>query len=83
MKDNIVIASSLSFSEGKTSAKKRERMSKAQTDMLIAMWKECYKDLESTKQYSVWVKIKVEVDKLGKQKSIKQIKDNLWNQEDL
>ena len=47
------------------------------------MWKECYKDLELTKQYSVWVKIKVEVDKLGKQKSIKQIKDNLRDQEDL
>ena len=58
-------------------------MNKAQTDMLIAMWKECYKDLELTKQYSVWVKIKVEVDKLGKQKSIKQIKDNLRDQEDL
>ena len=41
------------------------------------MWKECYKDLESTKQCSVWI------DKLGKENSIKQIKDKLQNREDL
>ena len=58
-------------------------MNKAQTDMLIPMWKECYKYLESTNQCSVWVKIKVKIDKVGKEKSIKQIKDKLRNLKDL
>ena len=60
-------------------------MNKAQTDMLIAMWRECYEDLKLTEQDSVWVKIKVETDKLGKEKSIKidQIKDKLRHGKDL
>ena len=47
------------------------------------MWKKCYKDLESTKQYSVWMKIKVEIDKLGKEKLIKLMKHKLRNLKDL
>ena len=47
------------------------------------MWKKCYKDLESTKQYSVWMKSKVEIDKLGKEKLIKQMKHKLRNLKDL
>ena len=47
------------------------------------MWEKCYKGLESTKQYSVWMKIKVEIDKLGKEKLITQMKHKLRNLKDL
>ena len=39
-------------------------------------------ELETTKQHSLWAKIKVEIDKLGNPKSLKQIRDKLRNLKD-
>ena len=39
--------------------------------------------LQRSRINSVWVKIKVKIDKLRKEKSMKQIKDKLWNLRDL
>ena len=54
----------------------------AQTKALVYWWKEYYNDLETAKQQSLRPKIKVEFDKLGNPKSLKQIKDKLWNLKD-
>ena len=54
----------------------------AQTKALVYWWKEYYNDLETAKQQSLRPKIKVEIDKLGNPKSLKQIKDKLWNLKD-
>ena len=51
----------------------------AQTKALVYWWKEYYNELETAKQHSLWAKIKVEIDKLGNPKSLKQIKDKLRN----
>ena len=54
----------------------------AQTKALVYWWKEYYNDLETAKQQSLRPKIKVEIDKLGNPKSLKQIKEKLWNLKD-
>ena len=54
----------------------------AQTKARVYWWKEYCNELETAKQYSVWAKIKVEIDKLGNPKSLKQIKDKLWDLKD-
>ena len=62
--------------------KKRDSWMTAQTKVLVYWWKEYYNELETAKQHSLWAKIKVEIDKLGNPKSLKQIKDKLWNLKD-
>ena len=54
----------------------------AQAKARVYWWKEYYNELETAKQYSLWAKIKVEIDKLGNPKSLKQIKDKLWDLKD-
>ena len=54
----------------------------AQTKALVYWWKEYYNDLETAKQQSLRPRIKVEIDKLGNPKSLKQIKEKLWNLKD-
>ena len=53
-----------------------------QTKALVYWWKEYYNELETAKQHSLWAKIKVEIDKLGNPKSLKEIKDKLRNLKD-
>ena len=62
--------------------KKRDRWMTAQTKVLVYWWKEYYNELETAKQHNLWTKIKVEIDKLGNKKSLKQIKDKLRNLKD-
>ena len=54
----------------------------AQIKVLIYWWKAYYDELQTAKQHSLWAKIKVEIDKLGNLKSLKQIKDKLRNLKD-
>ena len=53
-----------------------------QTKALVYWWKEYYNELETAKHHSLWAKIKVEIDKLGNPKSLKEIKDKLRNLKD-
>ena len=54
----------------------------AQTKVLVYRWKQYYNELETAKKHSLWAKIKVEIDKLGNSKPLKQIKDKLRNLKD-
>ena len=66
--------------EGKKS--KRDKWTKAQTNILVAMWKENLSDIESSKANVIWTKIKTEVDKHGTVKTIKQCKIKIRNLKD-
>ena len=46
------------------------------------MWKDHYKELESSKQHSIWILIKNKIDVAGKQKILKQIKTKIRNLKD-
>ena len=61
---------------------KRDRWTAKQTEVLVTMWKENYKELESSKQHSVWMRIKNKIDGLGNPKTLKQIKTKLRNMKD-
>ena len=54
----------------------------AQTNALVYWWKEHYNERVTEKQHSVWANIKVEIDKLGNSKWLKQIKDKIQNLKD-
>ena len=62
--------------------KKRDCWMTAQKKVLVYWWKEYCNELETAKQHSLWAKIKVEIDKLGNPKSLKQIKGKLQNLKD-
>ena len=75
--DNSEPCSSHSSStSGKT---KRERWSQEQTITLVESWKANFRELETSKQQSAWLKIKQNVDKAGPAKTLKQIKTKLKN----
>ena len=58
--------------EGKKS--KRDKWTKAQTNILVAMWKENLSDIESSKANVIWTKIKTEVDKHGTVKLLNNVR---------
>ena len=66
-------------SETDSNKMKRDRGSAKQTEVLVTMWKENYKELESSKQDSVWMRIRNKIDGLGNPKMLKQIKRKLRN----
>ena len=66
----------------KSKGRKRQRWSSDQTNVLVKKWKEYFDELESSRQYSAWLKIKSAVDEAGPTKSIKQCKDKLRNLKD-
>ena len=47
------------------------------------MWKDHYKEFESSKQHSIWILIKNKVDVPGKHKTLKQIKTKIRNLKDV
>ena len=61
---------------------KRDRQTAKHTEVLVTMWKENYKELESAKQHGVWMRIKNKTDGLGNAKTLKQIKTKLRNMKD-
>ena len=69
-------------SETDSNKMKRDRWTAKQTEVLVTMWKENYKELESSKQHSVWMRIKNKIDGLGNPKTLKQIKTKLRNMKD-
>ena len=54
----------------------------AQRKVLVYWWKEHYNELETANSIAYGLKIKVEIDKLGNSKSLKQVKDKLRNLKD-
>ena len=53
-----------------------------QTKAPVYWWKENCNELETSKLHNLWAKIKVEIGKRGNPKSLKPIKDKLWNLKD-
>ena len=50
--------------------------------MLVSLWQENIRNIESTCSHEIWVKIKAIVDNLGPAKTIKQCKDKMKNLKD-
>ena len=69
-------------SNNSCSEKKRERWNEKQSDLLVQLWKQKYQLLQSTRCNEVWNNIKTEIEKLGSEKSLKQIKTKLRNLKD-
>ena len=59
--------------------KKRERWSESQTKTLVFLWKEHFRDLQTSKQHLIWIKIKTAVNEKGPEKTLKQLKDKIRN----
>ena len=55
---------------------KMDRWTAKQTKVLVTVWRENCKKLESLKQHSAWMQIKEKIDKLGNPKRLIQIKQN-------
>ena len=53
-----------------------------QTAVLVNMWKDYYKELNSRKQHSIWILIKSKINAAGKPKTLKQIKTKIKNLEE-
>ena len=62
--------------------KKRERWSESQTKTLVYLWKEHFRDLQTSKQHLIWIKIKTAVNEKGREKTLKQLKDKIRNLKD-
>ena len=58
---------------------KRESWSKQQATVLVNSWKHLYKEIETFKQPTAWLKVKELVDKHSQPKSVIQIKNKLRN----
>ena len=58
---------------------KRDGWNTQQKGMLVNMWKDHYKELESSEQHSIWILIKNKIDAVGKLKTLKQIKTKIRN----
>ena len=69
-------------SETDSKKTKRDRWTAKQTEVLVTMWKENYQELKSSKQHSVWMRIKNKIDGLGNPKTLKQINIKLRNMKD-
>ena len=54
--------------------KKRERWSESQTKTLVYLWKEHFRDLQTSEQHLIWIKIKTAVNEKSPEKNIKTIK---------
>ena len=50
--------------------------------MLVNIWKDHYKELESSKEHNVWILIKNKIDATGKPKILKQRKTKIRNLKD-
>ena len=50
--------------------------------MLVELWKKFFHELETSKQATVWQKIRLGVNSFGSEKSLKQVKDKLRNLKD-
>ena len=61
---------------------KRDRWTAKQTKVPVTMQKKNHKGLESSKQHSVWLRIKKKIYGLGNPKTLKQIKTKLRNMKD-
>ena len=62
--------------------KKRERWSESQTKTLVYLWKEHIRDLQTSKQHLIWIKIKTAVNEKGPGKTLKQLKEKIRNLKD-
>ena len=62
--------------------KKRERWSESRTKTLVYLWKEHFRDLQTSKQNLIWIKIKTAVNEKGPEKTLKQLKDKIRNLKD-
>ena len=56
-----------------------DRWTAKQTKVLVTVWRENCKKLESLKQHSAWMQIKEKIDKLGNPKRLIQIKTKSTN----
>jgi len=61
---------------------KRERWEADQAQALVSSWRDYFNLVESHKSNSRWVKIQLEVNRVGPYKSLKQCKDKLRNLKD-
>ena len=61
---------------------KMDRWTAKQTKVLVTVWRENCKKLESLKQHSAWMQIKEKIDKLGNPKRLIQIKTKSTNKKD-
>ena len=57
--------------------KKREHWSESQTKTLVYLWKEHFRDLQTSEQHLIWIKIKTAVNEKGPEKTLKQLKDKI------
>ena len=62
--------------------KKRERWSESQTKTLVYLWKEHFRDLQTSKQHLIWIKIKTAGNEKGPEQTLKQLKDKIRNLKD-
>ena len=62
--------------------KKRERWSESQTKTLVYLWKEHFRDLQTSKQHLIWIKIKTAVNEKGPEKTLKQLRNKIRNLKD-
>ena len=62
--------------------RKEERWSESQTKTLVYLWKEHFRDLQTSKQHLIWIKIKTAVNEKGPEKTLKQLKDKIQNLKD-
>ena len=46
------------------------------------MWKEHFRDLQTSKQHLIWIKIKTAVNEKGPGKTLKQLKEKIRNLKD-
>ena len=56
--------------------KKRERWSESQTKTLVYLWKEHFRDLQTSKQHLIWIKIKTAVNEKGPEKTLRIKRQN-------
>ena len=80
--ENNSDAESCVSTESEVSKGKRERWNTQQTEVLVNMWKDHYKELESSKQHSIWILIKNKIDAAKKPKTLRQIKTKIRNLKD-
>ena len=81
-RENNSDAESCVSTENEVSKAKQDRWNTQQMGVLVNMWKDHYKEWESSKQHSIWILIKNKTDAAGKPKTLKHIKTKMRNLKD-
>ena len=82
----ILLMNEVAFAGNKQKSaqeKQEKKRIKAQSTILVNIWKDLFQEIEIFKQPSAWLKMKTEIDKKGLSKSVTQIKSKLRNMKDV